>query len=445
MNKEISQEEIAQNIANLPSDDRELIQEQLEYFFPTWIGEKQKEIIVKNFVKEDIDFIFGVIQISSISQVDIDNVKEDAIYCEALTIVDAIAHKETKSVDNAICFYSENLSKTVAYYESKIEEYKISKFPTKKAKQITNLIAKGDDNIAQKIIADGINSSSFKWSKQLNEIKEYMEVLKSELNFDIRLFSAEAISSNQSIVSQIAYALSFPDFQLRFVIHQTLENSSPIPYDWYLRRNLSISEYKQVVTEMAENFTTATDTQYNIACSRIKKNASVPVLGIRRRKSLIIEIVSLLSEGYLESARIVSFVLIEGILWQIINEVNKKENFIQSKNNEFVNLHGTTFQSTRIRDIIKQTVVSKYVDSDFIEHFCDELYDERNPVLHGSDQCCSCPNAGICLFGKVLVLDYVIEKLIELQKNNIFSMWDKMPDAVKTQIMSVILKTETQV
>lgn len=444
MNEEISQEEITQKIANLPSDEREFIQEQLEHFFPIWIGEKQKESFAKNLVKKDIDFILGVIQISSISQDDIDKVKEDTIYCEALTIVYAITRKETESVDNAICFYSENLSKTVAHYESKIEEYKISKLPKKKVEQITNLIAKGDDNAAQKIIADGINSNNFKWSKQLKEIKKCMDILKSELNFDIRLFSAEAISVNPSIVSKIAYALSFPDFQLRFVIRQILENISPIPYDWYLRRNLSINEYKQVVTEMAENFTSAANTQYNIACSRIMKNASVPVLGIRRRKSLIMEIISLLSGGYVESARIVSFVLIEGLLWQIINEVNKKENFIQSNSNEFANLHGTTFQSTRIRDIIKQTVVSKYVDSDFIEHFCDELYDERNPVLHGSDQCYSCPNAGICLFGKILVLDYVIEKLIELQKNNLFSTWDKMPDDVKTRIMSVFLKTETQ-
>lgn len=93
-------------------------------------------------------------------------------------------------------------------------------------------------------------------------------------------------------------------------------------------------------------------------------------------------------------------------------------------------------------DIIKQTTVSKYVDSDFIEHFCEELYNERNPVLHGSDQCHTCPNAGTCLFGKILVLDYVIEKLIELFRNNLFDSRDKMPDEMKKRIMSAVLKKE---
>lgn len=401
-----------------------------------------KEELVINLDREDSNFIFGMLQISSICQGDIDKVKEDAIYCNALKIVNSIIHKEAQSIENAIYFYSENLSKTVADYENKIEKYIISKLPKKKAEQIVNLIATGKDDVAQKIITDTINSVGFKWTEQLEKLRKYVDILKCDHNFDIRLFSAEAINVNPSIADKIAYALSFPDFQIQFVMHQILNNNSPVPYDWYLRRNLSISEYERVVKGMGEDYNSVAKEQYNIACSRIMKNACVPVLGIRTRKNLIIELISLLSEGHLESSRIVSFVLIEGLLWQIANEVNKKEHFVLSNDYEFTNLHGNKIQSTRIRDIIKQTAVSKYVDTDFIEHFCEELYAERNPVLHGGDQCHTCPNAGTCLFGKILVLDYIIEKLIELHRYNIFAAWDKMPDERKRRIMSAVLKKE---
>ncbi|MCL2189188.1 MAG: hypothetical protein FWC16_10215 [Defluviitaleaceae bacterium] len=440
MEKVISQEEMASSFAKISSDEFSFTKEILEYFFPIWIGEKQKEEIVKNLTKEDTDLVFGMLQISSITQDDIDKAKEKSIYTQAQRLVMSIKQKELQSIENASCFYSQRLSETITNYENEIDKYLISVVPEKKAKQIANLRATGKDDVAQQVIDNITKSAGFKRAEQIDKLRKYVSILKSDCNFNIRLFTAEGININPSIADKIAYALCFPDFALRFEMHQILNNSSPVPYDWYLRRNLSIKEYERVIKGMGEDYDVFAKEQYDVACSRISRNANVPVLGIRKRKNLIMELISLLSKGHLESARIVSFVLIEGLLWQVANTVNKKEQFILSDDYKFSNLNGNEIQSTKIRDIVKQTVLSKYIDSDFIEHFCNELYAERNPVLHGGDQCHTCPKSGICLFGKILVLDYIIDKLIELYKDNIFRAWDDMPADVKQRLVDTALK-----
>ena len=444
MNEIISEEKISHLIRDIPDDESAFIQEELEYYFPLWIGEKQKENFVKALHRADLDIIIGMIQINSISQNAIDKVKGDSLYCNALQIIESIIHEEDQSVENAVAFYDQRLDALVAMYETQIEQYSIAKLPKKKKKQVLALKSIGNATIAKQVLEDAINSAGFKWIEQIAELKRYLDRMKSDSNFDIRLFSPAGIKVNPSSKRKVAYALSYPDFNIRFLINKILSNETELPFDWYLRRNLSISEYERVINGMGENYQRFAKEQYDFACARIFKNASIPEPGIRKRKNLITEMIFLLSNGQTESARIISFVLIEGLLWEIVYTIDKKERFILSDDYKFSNLSGAEIQSNRIRDIVKQTVVSKYIDNDFVKHFCEELYVERNPVLHGSTQCYSCENAGVCLFGKMLVLDYLLEKLIGLHKNNLFAAWDEMPDDRKNRIMNSVMNNNNQ-
>ena len=71
--------------------------------------------------------------------------------------------------------------------------------------------------------------------------------------------------------------------------------------------------------------------------------------------------------------------------------------------------------------------MNKYLDQDFIAEFCNELYEERNPVLHGNMVCSEdCKDFAVCFIKKLFVLDYVMEVFVEVQKNIIFKNWDEM-------------------
>jgi hypothetical protein len=86
-------------------------------------------------------------------------------------------------------------------------------------------------------------------------------------------------------------------------------------------------------------------------------------------------------------------------------------------------------------------MVRKYLDEKFLHEFCDELYEERNPVLHGNMICFGeCENNALCFVKKVFVLDYIIETIIDIYKRSLFNEWDEVFTPEKIESFLKLIK-----
>ena len=139
---------------------------------------------------------------------------------------------------------------------------------------------------------------------------------------------------------------------------------------------------------------------------------------------------------------------IEGLLWDLAAVVHKEKQIFDNTTKDqkhFVDIEtGDVFESTRIRDVLERTALSEYVDIAFIRDFCDDIYEERNPILHGRKVCFSnCDRNNICLMQKLMALEYLLDILTSTVEKQIFAQFDNMPDDVVDRILNTFESKDT--
>lgn len=81
--------------------------------------------------------------------------------------------------------------------------------------------------------------------------------------------------------------------------------------------------------------------------------------------------------------------IIEGILWSFSKFLDSKGINIFKDSSDYKILinkdNGKEIKEPTIGDLLKFTIIRDYLDLEFINYFCDELYNERNPILHGKE------------------------------------------------------------
>lgn len=78
--------------------------------------------------------------------------------------------------------------------------------------------------------------------------------------------------------------------------------------------------------------------------------------------------------------------LIEGSIWAFAEYYNSVEkNLFTEINNEryLVLTTGNNSKDYTVGDLLKKSNLTDFFDEHFINYYCDELYNERNPILHG--------------------------------------------------------------
>ncbi|WP_183562525.1 hypothetical protein [Mucilaginibacter sp. SP1R1] len=103
--------------------------------------------------------------------------------------------------------------------------------------------------------------------------------------------------------------------------------------------------------------------------------------------------------------------LIEGALWAFADYYNfiEKNLFTEIDGKKHIRLlNGKLAKDYTIGDLLKRTVLSEFFDDNFISYFCDELYNERNPILHGKEV------EGFCKINaakKLLTFDFLSDRM----------------------------------
>ena len=423
MNSAITQSNIKEYLCDNPKEN-EIFREHLNFYFPKWISNKKKHQTLSTLPQGDVEFLFQSILLTCISENDINRSKGDEGYRAIMEIYEKALRDENNELLSQIPnIYANNLEAIKINHNDNLYELKYSKLPKKKKEQVDALINENKSEIANKVINEYYKSNT---SNALG-IEDRVSSLGWDF-FDPQIFTVEALKLNPSWLEQVVCAVYNPALFLSPDAENPLNDALNLPCEWYLSIKLTFSEYKDFARKTTG--TTHWNRYFNSAIQSIREQMKSPVSSIKGRESLIKEVLENLDKKMYQSALIVSFTLIEGLLWELSYIINKeKEIYHEGKLFDIDN--NCYFESTRIRDMLERTHAKDYLNDGFLKYFCKELYEERNLVLHGKNLCEKCNEFAMCIMYKIFTLDYVLVTINNFYEQGIFNIFDKAVDKEK--------------
>lgn len=405
---------------------KEIIERQLKYYFPKWIEIKHKIEMWNHLPDSDINFLKQCILIGSFTESEIEQSSESEDFQKVKKLFINIIDGQNELLDEVNQIYVKNVKNVKTEYEKKIADFKYSKLPKNKRDQIDRLRESQKNDKVEMII-----KTYNKYGKEVKKIEDgYNTFVKLVDLFDVYQFNSKALQLNKNILSQLILVVNSPEIFMPTYVDELLNQKEELPSNWYLYRKLTIPEYKKLVENKSSK--EEWNNLFNRVFNDILNKADIPILPIIKRKDLLKSIIYNFNNKHYNSALIIIFSVIEGLLWELSLEVNKKEKVFINPKEMYDCENKKVFESNRIRDVIERTVVKNYLDEEFIKEFCEELYEERNPVLHGNTVChYECKKQEICFMKKLFVLDYIMDTLDEIYSQNLFSEFDKLFDQDK--------------
>ena len=124
--------------------------------------------------------------------------------------------------------------------------------------------------------------------------------------------------------------------------------------------------------------------------------------------------------------------IIEGILWRFAEYLFRSGVRIFAKQHDKISLirkdDDSEIKEPTIGSLLKLTRFGNYFDLYFIEYFCSELYNERNPILHGKDVDF---NSKINAAKKIGTIEYIATTIKDyIEKNILKSYGEHMPKEI---------------
>ena len=130
--------------------------------------------------------------------------------------------------------------------------------------------------------------------------------------------------------------------------------------------------------------------------------------------------------------------LIEGILWDFATYLQQltKSIFLDNDYSKIKSKNGKIISNPTIGAMLNHTDLNNIFDDSFIKYFCNELYNERNPILHGRKmESFTEVNAA----KKIATLEYVLITIEEYIKQYIQENLKKnVPKEVKARIIDAL-------
>lgn len=442
-----NKEQIHTFLQQLPELEKRELDERMQYFLPIWVGNKVKEKTVYSLMEEDRRYIFQVILLLSFANANRGKLglfpdEERLMQEDVAMIVDAVKNGDDGKISDLIAIFEKNVKVVKEAFVSQIEEYKL-KHLSKGKKQQVDILQKceGKEEVIKKIVRD-----FYKKDKKVKILHDSIEQFDRNVEFiDLSVYTSKALQLNEIHIPMIVSLISNPSCffpQNAVNILQDVE----VPNEWYTYRVLTISEYR----ELCENLSDPEQWSFIVekVYGSIRDKLNVPIDPIKKRKQVITEILDSLTDERYEIAMISMYAEIEGLLWDLSLEVHKTEPiFVESDKTGRSLLEMSTnavFETTRIREALERTALKNHVDIQFIRDFCDGIYEERNPILHGKQNCfAGCKRNGMCLMQKLMALEYVMGLVIGEFQKNLFNQWDNMPSDVIERLVKGYIAMST--
>lgn len=121
-----------------------------------------------------------------------------------------------------------------------------------------------------------------------------------------------------------------------------------------------------------------------------------------------------------------AFPLIEGSIWVFAQYYNfiEKNLYTEINHHRYLILTtGNNIKEYTVGDLLKNSNLKYFFDENFITYYCDELYSERNPILHGKEvnnfSKLNCAK-------KIMTFDYITDIMNDYIKEQYFKNMDEL-------------------
>lgn len=441
-----NKEQVHAFLHQLPKTEKKQMDEMLQYFLPIWLENKVKEKTVNSLVEEDRRYLFQIILLMSFTdrgESGLLSDKKRLIQSDVAVIVDAIKNGDSGKISDLIAIFEKNVQVVNEVFVNQIEEYKLKHLNKEKKKQVGILQKReGKEEVIKEIL-----NNFYKNDKKVKILHDSVEQFNKNVELiDLSIYTPWVLQINERLIPMIVSLISDPSCLLPQNAVNILRGVD-VPNEWYAYRILTIGEYR----ELCENLSDPEQWNYIVGkvCADIKDKLSVPIEPIKKRKQVITEILDSLADRRFEISRISMYAEIEGLLWDLSIEVHRTDS-IFDENDEtgksFLEISkNEVFETTRIRDVLERTALKNHVDIQFIRDFCDCIYEERNPILHGRQNCfAECKKNWICLIQKLMALEYVMGLVVDEFQRNLFNQWDNMPSDVIERLVKSYAAMSTE-
>jgi len=358
------------------------------------------EYLVKHYFKEKIR-LKSVAKISSLNKILLANGitilslseydKEYTHTPELKEIYLAISnYKTSKRIDKIKDLFEERKTKTlIKFYQTKKSLYQ--NITSNKVDQITYLKEQSKSAEATSIINSCFNKAENReFVRQYDVIKRIIFQIKiNQFDINDNLLNITIDNNPELILQSLASIIEKPE-RLSICNIEIESEWVTFPFKWFIDK-LTIGEYRDLyykfkngdsLTEFIEQYI---ESNKNV----IEKRFDDHILNSFSERSVVVQnCVLTYSQGLFSSVMYSILPTIEGILWNfadlydkvekpLFKVVNSKRVLLQSNGKEMMNF--------TIGDLMNKTAIKDFFDEHFISYFCNELYNERNSILHGVD------------------------------------------------------------
>ncbi len=255
---------------------------------------------------------------------------------------------------------------------------------------------------------------------------------------------------DDDFLKYIAFLIQFPEHQIiNFDIY--FDEWDEFPLKWYFQF-LPINIGKDIFLHYREDKSCLDDFFSQIyEVNKFEKIKSFfdsaylkpPIMHILcGRTAVIEEVLACYELKYYSAVVCVALTIIEGLLWDFSLFIHQKEKNIYTDIEEGnINLNFLCKRYT-IGHIIKNTDFKNKLYVPFIDYFCDELYNERNPILHGNNtNCFTQVNAA----KKIATIEHILNMIDNYSKQAIKNYLEKnipieAQEHLKEQAFNILYK-----
>lgn len=438
MNKQKKFDDILNNL-NIPREHHQNINNMLL----DYINDITKEEFIKELPKDDFDILGQSIScISHISPPELEELKTTEQYTEVYNLL--TKSKEIGEVDNKlieIYEYNKNLTKELLVNKkSELEKIILNEQYINYLKIKESLPEKAKKILENKLLKT--NQQLVKKYNLINRELEHFEYLPLVLKLNENTLKLNL--KDDDIFSYIAFLILNPKHQLLsyFVLD---DNWDKFPLKWFLL-NQSVSLGKSLLYYYNQGIDISSyltdkykDNNFEELSLLIKSNYLSPPSShiLCARKEIIEEIINCYKHKMFAASICLCFTIIEGIIWDFTIYLQNTGKAIYSDLNysSIKTLNGSILKYPTIGNVINQTYLNTIFDDIFIKYFCEELYNERNPILHGREtQKFNEENAS----KKIATLEYIITAIESYIKNQFE---ENMKNNISKEVKENILKS----
>jgi len=348
---------------------------------------------LKELPEGDFDIIRQVIScISHVCPPELEELKKTSEYSLVYNLL--IKSKKIGKIDHKlieIYEHNKDLTKKILLSKKNELEKKILYKQYKNYSKIKEILPEK----AKKILEKNLLKSDKKFIKKYNLISKELEYFEySPLVLKLNENTLKLNIKDDDVFSYITFLIIKPIHQL-FSYFDLDDNWDNFPLKWYiLNQPVSVGKtllyyYNQdidISSYLTDKYKNNNFKELNLL---LKSNYLLPPSShiLCRRNESILEIINCYQNNMFSASICLCFTIIEGMIWDFsiyLQDIGKTI-YANSDYSSIRTLKGNLLKSPTIGDLINQTYLNEIFDDIFIKYFCEELYNERNPILHGRE------------------------------------------------------------